>query len=253
MDNIETTLWEVIVRIIHRIPIIILCAILGGGAGYVYTQQHKVYTYTASVSLYVICNTDVTQLKAGINDISAARDMVGSCIPVLESDQMLQKVSSQINNKYSAKELKRMFSYSQVTKTPFFNIMITCKDPDDAILIANAMSEVAPQQLYDVLRIAYVEVVDPAQGPLSPNPTNTLTKILICLVLSALLPILWILIRSLLDTTIHGNNDLKFYYDIPILGEIPTLEKQTIKNDIQNIDIPEGGDSSETQREQTIE
>lgn len=253
MDNIETTLWEVIVRIIHRIPIIILCAIIGGGVGYVYAQQHKVYTYTASVSLYVICNTDVTQLKAGISDISSAKDMVGSCIPVLESDQMLQKVSDQINNKYSAKELKRMFNYSQVTKTPFFNVMVTCKDPDDAVLIANAMSEVAPQQLFDVLRIAYVEVVDPAQGPLSPNPTNTLTKILICIVLAALLPILWILVRSLLDTTIHGNNDLKFYYDIPILGEIPTLEKQTIKDDMPNIATSEEGDSNETQGKQIVE
>lgn len=74
-------------------------------------------------------------------------------------------------------------------------------------------------------------IVDPANGSASPVSPKKIQVILICLVVSVIIPALCLYIRSLFNTNIHTRKEIKTSVNIPFLGEIP-LEKRKYPNDI---------------------
>lgn len=224
MERIEVAFFDIVKKILIKLPIILLCAILGGGAAYAYVNTHRHITYTATVTLYAICNTDASELQNGINDITLANQIIPTYIEVLHTETMLQKVAEKINLRYKPKQINNMMGASQAGKTPFFYVYVTCENAEDAMNIANAIAEIAPQCIYDVLRIGYVQTIDPAMLPMYPDASNDKLKVLIGVATGGIIPVLIILILSILDTKIYREYDLKAYYEYPILGQIPNIK-----------------------------
>ncbi|MEG0579278.1 MAG: capsular biosynthesis protein, partial [Niameybacter sp.] len=59
------------------------------------------------------------------------------------------------------------------------------------------------------------------EGPSSPN---VLLNTLIGFMLGGVLSVLGVLVAAMLDNRVKDEEDLKKYYDMPILGAIPDLE-----------------------------
>lgn len=74
-------------------------------------------------------------------------------------------------------------------------------------------------------------IVDPADGLNTPVAPQKMKVFIITLFTGVLIPILWLYIRSLLNTTIYTKKELKDLVNIPFLGEIP-LKKDKAERDI---------------------
>lgn len=224
MKNIEVEIITTIQRVLKKFYLILICAIICGGITYQYANTHRTYTYTARLTLYAVSNADPSGLKNGVNNFNLSKEMISSYIQVMRTDQFLKKIIDQTGLSYSMDDLRNMMSASAIDRTPFFNLWITCSNEDDAILIANAISEVAPQYIFDVLRVGYIETIDPAEKPLTAITNSCKMKVLGGGMIGAMIPIIIIVIISLLDTKIRTEHDIKDYYDYPILGSIPKIK-----------------------------
>ena len=102
-------------------------------------------------------------------------------------------------------------------------------DPVRAEKIVNAVAEIAPQKILDIVQTGAAQVVQYAstpQSPISPNATrNAAIAAAAAFVLAA---VVFVLI-AILDTRIRTSEDLSETFGITVLGSIPTIMSE---NDI---------------------
>lgn len=222
MNNIDNTLLDIINKVWTKLPIIIICAIIGLILGNKYTDQIKP-SYTAKVTFMAVSNNDVEKLSKGINNISIAQGLISTYIEILRTDDVLEKVAEATGLDYTAGEIRGMMRTSTSKDTPIFGLSITGSKAEDTIKIVNTIAEIAPQEIFNVLRVGYIQILDEAKVALPSTNTNRLMNLVMGMVVGAGIPTAIILLLILLDTRIYNEKDLESYYDLPVLTSIPNL------------------------------
>ncbi len=192
---------------------------------FVYSETMVIPMYKASVSLYVN-NVDADmryEEKMLGTDITASQMLVPTCVEIIKSNRMLNKVANNDELNYSAARIGNMVTTSTVDETEIFQITITCSDPDVAAQIANTFAEVAPDVISEVIDASSVKVIDyaiPSNVKVSPNiAMNTMLGFVIGLIISCA----FIALRELFDVRIKSESDLEKEFDYPMLGIIPRI------------------------------
>ena len=220
----EITLQEIFMILWEKVWIIALAVVIGGAAAFSVSAFVLDPTYTSRVSMYVNNNTDRETTVANINDINASQKLVSTYIEILKSDNVLGKVGAATGLAYTPAQIRSMMSASAVNGTEIFEVKITTKDAEEAALIANTIAEVSPEEIIRVVKAGSVELIDAAVPATTPTSPNVILNTIIGIMLGGVLSVLGVLVAAMLDNRIRSEEDLKKYYDIPVLGTIPDLE-----------------------------
>lgn len=186
--------------------------------------------YTSSMLMYVNNSVESENTQnININDINAAQKLVNTYIVIMKSHQVLEKVSESLDG-VTVGELETALSLNSVNNTEIIRITATTNDPELSADICNTISVIAPSEIRRIVKASDVEIVDTATVPTTPSSPNVLLisilGALVCLGFSIIL----ILILHYFDTTIKDRDDIKAYYNIPILGEIPEYNQSQREN-----------------------
>lgn len=224
MENIEISLFDIVFRVLKRWYIIVLCAVLCAGVMYKYVSTHTSTSYTAMATLYAISNDDTEMLTKGISNIGQAQEIVNTYTQMMKTDRVLNKIIETAGLDYTANDLRGMIGTFTTKGSPFITLTVTCSNEEDALTIINTMIDVAPQEIYDVLRVGYFEAIDTPTAPLTPYVASPWKKVLIGGVGGGIIPFVIILLYAIFDTKIRNINNLVNAYDLTILGTIPTIQ-----------------------------
>lgn len=204
--------------------IILLCAVIVASSVLVYTANFVEPLYTASVSIYVNNNSSQNSTAISSSDLAVALRLVNTYINILSSDRVLQAVIEKTGAMLTVEQLRGMLSAEAMGETEMFWVNVTSTKPQEAADIANALAEIAPSQIADIIEGSYAKVIDYAKTPThrsSPSYTkNTITGFVVGMLGAALL----IVILHLTDIRIKGENDLIKAYRMPVLGKIPDMD-----------------------------
>ena len=222
----EIDLFQLLRALWRKAWAIVLSAVIGGGVAFSYAAFLVTPLYEAEAMMYVnnsSFSVGSTSFSISNAELSAAQSLVDTYIIILNSRATLNEVITEAGVDYSYKELKGMLSSESVNGTEVFSITITSDDPQEAELIANAIVDVLPDKIADVVDGSSVRVVDYAVIPsekASPNITMfTAIGMLLGVAISCMVMI--ILLAS--DTLIHNEDYLMGTYDLPVLAVIPDL------------------------------
>jgi capsular polysaccharide biosynthesis protein len=178
--------------------------------------------YRATASMYVRNAVNVTENNATAADITAAEKLVESYIVVLQSDKVMNQILDATKLNYNISQLKSMIRMSSINGTQVLQVQVTSTSKQNAVTIANALVNAAPEILTQVAKVGSVEALDlgtiEQASKVSPNVTrNTVIGFLLGFVLAVLI----VLMRAMLDRTIKGEEDVSEYYDVAVLGCVP--------------------------------
>ncbi len=217
--HILRSLWR-------RAWVIILCALLAGALGFSMSAFMIAPTYSSYVKLYVNNNSfslGNTSFSISASELSAAQSLVKTYGDILESRSTLERVREKAEVEYSWKTLSSMIRYAPSNETEIMRVTVTCEDPYEATRIANAVAEVLPVRISEIIDGASMEVVDsaiPDTAKVAPSITKYTA---VGLFLGALASIGVLIVFALLDDTIHDEEYVLRMYDYPILGKVPDL------------------------------
>ena len=177
-------------------------------------------TYTAKLKFYVESNAS----GDSIANYNYATALVNTYVQMLSTDSFYDKLSSNLDEKYSSKELSKMVAFSSGgdTRTEVFSASISGKTPMEAKTIADAVADIAP-----VVAASYksgnvtVNVVDSAAVPTSPSSPNVMKNTLIAFGAGAAIMIIIIFIKEAVDNKIRYSSDSTEIKGIPILSAVP--------------------------------
>lgn len=220
----EIDLQELLFSYLHHWWVIVLCALAFVGMALAYTNLFVTPLYRASVTIYV--NNSINSAGAeyiASSDLSVSQKLVNTYVNIIKSDTVLQKVNDEKGLPYSASRLRAMITASQVDETEIFDVYVTNPDPEMAAAVANAIAEVAPDEIANFVEGSSTKIIDYAKIPNAPYSPNYTKNALVGFLIGFVVAVAYLTIRYLLDVHINDAEDLERMFEYPVLGQIPDI------------------------------
>ncbi len=218
--DLKKTVLVLLSRARSIVGITLLCAL----AFFVFSNFFITPVYTSQTLLHVSNTTERKSSIVTTSDVEVSRELLETCVVILNSRTVLDKVAAQSGLNYTASQIKGMISAESVSSTEIFKISVTHTDPKEAQILADTITRVAPGEFKRVLNGGAVSVVDYATLPLSPSAPNVARNTILGAILGAGITILIFLLREAMDTTVRDEVILEEEFSIPVIGLIPSFE-----------------------------
>ena len=178
--------------------------------------------YTSSAHMLVDSSAESDQLN--INDINASEKLLGTCVYLLTDDAVLEEVASKLGPSYNADRLRNVLRVEALSGTMIIRITAETDDPELSARICNEMAAAAPGALRRVIKSGSVEMVGAAKPAKDPSSPNVVVNSILGMLLGFASSVVIIALLRILDNTVKDEHDLKRVMDVPVLGEIPSIE-----------------------------
>ncbi len=219
--------------------VIVVLALLGGGAAYVYSSSLP-DTYRSTTATLVTSDrgTTASDLVQGSNYIG---NLVGTYVLLAESEVVLQPVIDELGLDTTPEQLAGTISASSPLDSLIIEIAVTSKSPTLARDIADAtvrsLTNVVENQVSpttdDGTSTVRLTTIRSATEPRYPVAPNTRLDTLMGVAVGLLLGVAFAIIRTLLWHTVRSSADIARITTAPIVGEIVTTRKdQTLPGSI---------------------
>ena len=220
-------LMDFLAILLRRIWLIVLISFVGFLLAFGYTKILVTPLYTSAIKLYVTNNTaQDNQNRINYNDITAAQMLVNTYGVIIQSNNVLSDVIISENLKYTANQLRRSIRIKPIEDSQVLEVSVTTSDPKVSADIANAIANTAPEKIIEITKTGGVGVVDYASPNLNPSSPKLLFNCFVGILLGGAIAVFYIVIREMLDDHIKDEEELKKFYNIPLLGSIPVLNSQ---------------------------
>ncbi len=227
-DVVEIDLREIFGLMLHRLWLIILCAVVVGAVAFGVSKYLLTEEFQSTTRIYVLNRQNDDTLT--YSDVQLGTQLTKDFTQIIKSRYVLEQVIEICGLQDTSASLSSRVSVDTQSDTRIVSITVTDTDPAMAQYIANELREAAAQRIVSVMDIQAVNVVDEANLPASPSAPNVLRWTAIGFLLGAFLCMAVVLIRFLLDDTIKTSDDIEKYLGLSTLGMIPIREEKEEKS-----------------------
>ena len=225
-DEIEIDLLEVFYLLKRKILIIIastiLCAVCAGAI----CEYVIVPKYQSTTKLYILNTTSSSLASLSLSDLQVGASLTNDYMELIQSRPAVEEVIDTLHLDMIYEQMLGKMTIENKANTRILSITIEDEDPYRAKQIADAFAEVAIKRLSQIMSIEEPHLVE--QGHVSEFSVNqNLTKYLaIGALIGMILSVGVILVRYLLDDSIHSAEDIEKYLDLNTLAMIPLGEAE---------------------------
>jgi capsular exopolysaccharide synthesis family protein len=219
------------VRILRKNWLLIVVMTLlgvGGGAG---ASVLTTPQYESTTRLYVAIQTSESTTAGDLaQGSSSAQQKVRSYVEIVSSPRVLNPVIDELGLEITAAQLASRITATSPLNTVIIEITTTDPDPtraaDMANLVAASFSDVVVNDLESPLgggpSLVKIEPFAEAVAPAAPSSPRTALNLALGLLIGLAAGLGLAVLRTALDTRVHGPLDVEHITDRPILGGIST-------------------------------
>lgn len=228
-ETVEFDLREMFKVLLKRAWIVVLCAVIVGGAVLAYTVNFVTPQYTANVTIYVNNNSSRDNAYISSADLAVALRLVSTYVNIIQSNTVLDKVIEETGLLLTTNQVRRMISAEVVGETEMFSVTVTTPDPQMSADLANAIAAVAPGEIAEIIEGSSAKIIDYARVPTGRSSPNYATNTVLGALVGAILAIIAILVQNIMDLRIRSEEELANICSVPVLGVIPDMTDE-VKN-----------------------
>ncbi|MFG0934895.1 YveK family protein, partial [Staphylococcus sp. 231237_7MaSpsaltlick] len=138
----------------------------------------------------------------------------------VKSPRILDKVSKELNRKYTSTELSEMLTVSNQAESQLLNIDVESKSEENAETIANKIAEVFSDEVPDIMNVDNVSILSTADNTTVQVAPKTMINLIMGVIIGLGIALLIIFIKEVFDKRIKSEEDVENELDIPVLGSI---------------------------------
>lgn len=221
--NAEIDLRQIFSILWHKAWLIVLVTIFFGAVTFAITYFFITPMYTASVTLYVNNSSKAETLTS--SDLSVSRSLVDTCVTIIQSPTVMEKVAEESDLDINSADILSMLTAGAVSNTEIFKISISNESPETAAEIANAIADVAPEEIEEIVEASSIKVINYATVPTQRSSPSYSRNTAIGAGIGFALIVIIVVLVELLDVRIKTEEDLEKMFDLPVLGAIPTFDQ----------------------------
>lgn len=180
-DEIEIDLLRTIKALLKKVWLIVLVAVICGGAMLGYGKYSYTPSYTASTILF-IRYTNSRAVLMGENEGTISYNSVDEARKLVST---LEEVATRSGLDLKAKDISGKISASSVSGTELLKVSVTSSNAQEAMVLANTIGQVLPEQMEKVNNSCVLEVMDEATLPEDTGTSTTKKNTLMAAVCGA--------------------------------------------------------------------
>lgn len=222
-DDKEIDLVDLGYALMDKLHFIILAFLLGAVLLNAYAYFLIKPTYQSTAKLYVVSASEDSVVN--LSDLNIGTSLTKDYEDLMLSYPLLEQVIAKLDLSYDYEQLAEMITLENPTDTRVLKITVTSTDPEEAMNIANTLAEISVKYLPETMSTNAPNIAQVARIPDEKAGPSYLKFTLIGALLGAFLYCLVIIIRYLLDDTIHTASDMEKYFGIVPLTSIPESDQ----------------------------
>ena len=146
----------------------------------------------ASSAMFYVNNSAALSDSISSGDLSASRSLVDAYVIILNTVPTLEEIAEQAGVDRTCGELESMISAFAVNDTQILKVAVTGGDPAEVYRIADAVAEVLPRRISEIIDGASTRIVDVPRLPTEPCDPDPVKHAMIgfaagCLLMAAVL------------------------------------------------------------------
>lgn len=219
----EINLIDLAWALLDKIHYIVLCFLIGAVIMNAYSYFLVRPTYKSTAKMYVVSASknsvvDLDALNIGTS-LTADYEQLMLSYPVLE------QVINKLNLDMDSDTLAKMITLENPTDTRILNINVVSTDPKSARDIANTLMDVSVDYLPKTMSTNAPNVAQKAKLADHKDGPSYTKYTMIGALAGAFLYCMYLVVKYLMDDTIHTADDMEKYFDIVPLAVIPDVEE----------------------------
>ena len=235
-EETEIDLIDLAWALLDKIHYIVLCFLIGAVIMNAYSYFLVRPTYKSTAKMYVVSASknsvvDLDALNIGTS-LTADYEQLMLSYPVLE------QVINKLNLDMDSDTLAKMITLENPTDTRILNINVVSTDPKNARDIANTLMDVSVDYLPKTMSTNAPNVAQKAKLADHKDGPSYTKYTMIGALAGAFLYCMYLVVKYLMDDTIHTADDMEKYFDIVLLAVIRDVselapEKQQKKGKLE--------------------
>ena len=218
----EINLMELLSYFLEKSKIIIITVLVCLLCGLVYTGFIKDAMYKSDVSVVLVSkNSSMSQ-----NDIMVNQKLASTYRELVESRSVLSKVIKNLDLDYSIKELQEMIVVESVNDTEILKIVVSSKDPKEAVKIANETASVFEKEISKIYNLENVSIVDKAMLAKEPYNVIIIKDIIIYIGVGLVLSVGVLFVIYYFDNSVKSVEQIERQLGVAVIGTVPTVGKK---------------------------
>lgn len=221
-DEAEIDLIDLAWALLDKLHYIVLCFLLGAVLLNAYSYFLVRPTYQSTAKMYV-----VSASKNSVVDLDALNigtSLTSDYEQLMLSYPVLEQVINKLNLDMDSEALAKMITLENPQDTRILNINVTSTNPKQARDIANTLMDVSVDYLPKTMSTNAPNVAQKAKiADRKAGPSYTKYTMIGALA-GAFLYCMYIVVKYLMDDTIHTAEDMEKYFDIVPLAVIPDMD-----------------------------
>lgn len=225
------SLRELTVIIKKRLGMIILTSLLFAVLSGVYTFFFITKEYEVSTQFLV--NQQQTDQTNTIqqSDIRTNIELINTYNVIIKSSRILKEVANELDLDLSAAQLGSRLTVANENQSQVVTVTVRDTDPLRAENIANTTVDVFQEEIYELMNVDNVSVLNRADAGVNPLPVspNLMMNIAITFVLGILLSIGVTFLLEYLDTSVKTEEDIEHSLGLPVIGTVSHMSEADIQ------------------------
>lgn len=222
-EETEIDLIDLAWALLDKIHYIVLCFLIGAVIMNAYSYFLVRPTYKSTAKMYVVSASknsvvDLDALNIGTS-LTADYEQLMLSYPVLE------QVINKLNLDMDSDTLAKMITLENPTDTRILNINVVSTDPKSARDIAITLMDVSVDYLPKTMSTNAPNVAQKAKLADHKDGPSYTKYTMIGALAGAFLYCMYLVVKYLMDDTIHTADDMEKYFDIVPLAVIPDVEE----------------------------
>ena len=227
-DNFERDYGLVVLELLQtlkeKVALILAATILAAALGWGFSAFLMPKKYEASVNMIVNTRTEIVGVVTS-DSISSAQDLVDTYAIIIKSNKVLNQVIEKLDLKMTYEELSKRITVDPIRNTQVMKIAAHCPSADQAALIVQTISEIAPDIVADAVEAGSCKVVSDVYSSAKPVSPDIPRNILLASALALIAVCALVVLRELFNDYIVDDADLEKKLGISVLGVIPDVEE----------------------------
>lgn len=201
--------------------VVIAVTVLFAITGYIFSNITYEAEYTATASMVVNSKSETLQQAGTTVDAVLTQNLIPTYTRILQSEKIAKYVMDKFDINVALGTMKNMMEVTIGQDSQVVYLKVSHTDPYMAKNIANAVIQVAPEVMMEVVEAGSVNVLDYAVLPSNPEPPKTVQYMTIIGIVGLLLVSIIIILLNFFVMKVKNAEDIENKIGEMVLGEIP--------------------------------
>ncbi|WP_436512559.1 YveK family protein [Clostridium thermobutyricum] len=195
--------------------------------------------YEAKIKLFIGKEESKDNLGYNSSEIQMYQKLLTTYAEIIKTEDLVQGAVTKANidlGKMEAKDVLNSLVVTPRSDTQILEIGYKDSNPQRAVDIVDSITNDFIAKSKKLITNGNVQVIQKAKVPENPVSPNKKLNILISLVLGLMVGIGVVLLLEFMDNTFKSKEDLEKVLDLPVIGDIPEYDTESIRgnNHIHN-------------------